>query len=333
MESAPVNWIGSPNVGDLEPIAEMLNRWYAGVIPGERPAPAEELEAAINRAPAYQESHLAVVEDGRDVLGAALLITEDLEGRRNDAHLDFLLVLPEARGRGVGRALVDAAAARARDKGRTRLTCSSVAGDAAADAFARSLKAEAELLEQQNRASTAGMDADLLRLWVRRSQERAQDYSLISSDGALPDELRAEFARLNQVMNTAPHGPNLEDLIMSPADLDECRRAFDDQGYRRWTVIARHDPSGALVGFTELMFSPFRPWMAFQWDTGVDTGHRNLGLGRWMKAVNALRVLDELPDVEQIETWNAASNASMLGINRAMGFEAVAEWQSWEMPV
>ena len=328
-----MNWVGSPDIGGLEPIAEMLNRWYAEVIPGERPAPVEELEAAINRVPAYEESHLAVVEDDRGILGAALLVTEDLEGRRNDAHLDFLLVLPEARGRGLGRALLDATAAKARAKGRTRLTCSSAAGDAAADAFARGFKAEPELLEQQNRASTAEMDPDLLRLWVRRSQERARDYSLIRSDGPLPDELRAEFARLNQVMNTAPRGPNLEDLVMSPAELDECRRTFDDQGYRRWTVIARHDPSGTLVGFTELMFSPFRPWMAFQWDTGVDTNHRNLGLGRWMKAVNALRVLEERPEVEQIETWNAASNASMLGINRAMGFKAVAEWQSWEMPV
>jgi len=82
-----------------------------------------------------------------------------------------------------------------------------------------------------------------------------------------------------------------------------------------------------------LMISPFRPWMAFQWDTGVDPKHCDLGLGRWLKATNALRLLEEAPQVEEIETWNASSNASMLGINDEMGFRPVAEWQSWEMPI
>jgi mycothiol synthase len=273
------------------------------------------------------------VEDRGRVAGAALVISEDLEGRRNDACLDFLYVLPDARRRGVATALLDAVVTRARKDGRTRLSCSGPAGDPAAGGFARSCKAEPELVELQNRAATAGLDPDLLRMWVDRSQERAGEYSLIGIDGALPGELRPAFARLTQVMNTAPHGPNLEDLIMSAEDLEECQRAFGEQGYQRWTVIARHDPTGELAGFTELLISPFRPWIAFQWDTGVDPAHRNVGLGRWLKATNALRLLEELPEVDEIETWNAKSNASMLGINRAMGFRTVAEWQSWEMAI
>ena len=328
-----VEWIESPTLVDLEPVAEMLNRWNAEVIPGERPMPTAEVESFVNRGPAHEESKLAVAKEGTGIVGATVLVIEDLEGRRQDAGLDFLLTRHGARARGVAGALLDAAIARARKAGRTRLTGSSIAGDGAAEAFARSYGAEPELLECQNRATTSGMDRDLLRGWVQRAQQRAGEYSLVRVDGTLPDDLRPGFARLTTVMNTAPHGPNLQDLVMSSDDVAEMQRAYHDLGYERWTVIARHDPSGELAGFTEMMLSPFRPWLALQWDTGVDPKHRDLGLGRWLKAANALRVLEERPEVEEIETWNAASNASMLGINRAMGFRTVAEWQSWEMPI
>lgn len=328
-----VEWLESPTLADLAPVAEMLNRWQARVVPGERPAPAEELEAGVNRAPSHRFIRIAVAKDGGRVIGAAGVVMEDLEGRQNDAYVDFVVVEPEARRHGVGTALLDAAVDLARRHGRKRLSGESLAGDEAGEAFARHHGAEPELLEQQNRALTAGIDRDLLRGWVRRAAESASDYSLVRIDGSCPDDLLAAFARLNAVMNTAPSGPNLQDLVLSPDDVAESQRAFEEQGYTRWTVIVRHAPSGDLAGYTELMLSPFRPWLAFQWDTGVDPLHRNLGLGRWMKAANALRLIEERPQVEQIETWNAGSNAAMLTINRAMGFRTVAEWQIWETPI
>ena len=86
----------------------------------------------------------------------------------------------------------------------------------------------------------------------------------------------------------------------------------------------RHDASGELVGISELYLPRARPWFAFQGDTGVDPAHRGHGLGAWMKAVNHLRLRDERPDVEVVQTWNADSNEPMLRINRALGFAAGA---------
>lgn len=311
----------------------MLNRWNAEIVPGDRPAPVDELQATIARAPAHRETHLVVAEDRGSLLGSALVVMDDLEGRRRDANVDFLLVDPSARRQGVGSSLLQAIAAKARESGRLRLCGAAPAGDPAAAGFAARHRAEPEMIERHNRLRTAEMEADLLRAWMHRATERASEYGLVRVDGVCPDDLLEPLARLNDVMNTAPHGPNLEDLLLSADDLRDIQRTYDALGYRRWTVIARHEPSGELAGFTELMISPFRPWMAFQWDTGVDPKHRNLGLGRWIKAANALRLLEEHPEVEEIETWNADSNASMLGINDAMGFRAVAEWQAWEMPV
>jgi GNAT superfamily N-acetyltransferase len=104
-------------------------------------------------------------------------------------------------------------------------------------------------------------------------------------------------------------------------------------GNTSWTVCARDDRTGRFVGYTELSLSHWRPWLAGQGDTGVHPDHRQRGIGRWLKAHNALRLLAEKPGVELIETWNAASNAAMLSINRAMGFDVVARRQEWNVPV
>lgn len=328
-----VEWLESPSLEELEPVSNLLNRWNAEVVPGDRPAPVTELHATLERAPAHQKGRLGVVRDRGALLGAVRLSMEDLDGRRRDAYLDFLLVEPSERRCGVGGALLDAARALARNSGRQRLSGSAPVTDAAAAGFASVHGADREMVERQNRLSTSRIDPGLLRTWAHRASERAAEYALIAVDGPCPDDLLGPLARLNDVMNSAPHGPNLEDLHLTPANLREIQRAYEAQGYRRWTVIARHEPSGDLAGFTEMMISPFRPWMAFQWDTGVDPKHRDLGLGRWLKATNALRLLEEAPQVEEIETWNASSNASMLGINDEMGFRPVAEWQSWEMPI
>jgi ribosomal protein S18 acetylase RimI-like enzyme len=69
---------------------------------------------------------VAVADDGR-ILGS---VTVELTGKVNperelepgEAHLRMLGVAPEAQGRGVGRALVEAAAALARSAGKSRLT-------------------------------------------------------------------------------------------------------------------------------------------------------------------------------------------------------------------
>ena len=100
-----------------------------------------------------------------------------------------------------------------------------------------------------------------------------------------------------------------------------------------WNVGVRHDATGELVGLTELYLPANRPWMAFQGDTGVRPDHRGHGLGAWMKAVNHLRLADERPDVEWVQTWNAESNEPMLRINRALGFAPVQRFQSWYRPL
>jgi len=70
---------------------------------------------------------LVAVADGGRVLGSVTVeLTAKVDPAREllpgEAHLRMLGVAPEAQGRGVGRALVEAAAALARSAGKSRLT-------------------------------------------------------------------------------------------------------------------------------------------------------------------------------------------------------------------
>lgn len=96
-------------------------------------------------------------------------------------------------------------------------------------------------------------------------------------------------------------------------------------------AIEVREPSDA--DFATMVVSPHRPWLAFQFGTGVLRTHRGQGIGRWLKAVNALRLLDEHPQVTTVDTGNAATNEHMLAINHAMGFRKWVAWKTWELDI
>jgi GNAT superfamily N-acetyltransferase len=326
-------WLEFPSDRELDSIASLVNGFWREVIPDERDRPAAELAVAIRDVPEHRTVAVAVALDGDEMIGTAELIFEGIKGRQQDGWLKYLVVRPDHRRRGIGRALLDAIVDRSRGANRKRLTHVLATSHPAAGAFAASAGATAALIDMQNRLPVAGLDPRMLDDWVVRATERATNYSIVTFDGVCPDEWLGAFARVTVVMNDAPHSQSTPDFDITPQQVRESMEAFARQGNVMWTVCARDDTTGEFVGFTERAFGPHRPWLANQGDTAVHPDHRERGLGRWLKAINALRMLDERPDVTHVDTWNAGVNAAMLSINHAMGFRPVAEWQEWELVV
>jgi GNAT superfamily N-acetyltransferase len=309
----------------------LVSDFLREVIPGEQDVSLEAFAAEIRQAPPHRRTLVAVALERDIVVGAAQVILRDLEGHRADGWLKFLIVRSEWRRRGVGTALFRAVSERVRGEGRSRMdwvVCRSHAGGMA---FARDTGAVAGLVNQQNRLSTDELDRVLLEGWVARACERAEDYSLVCFDLLCPPEWLEAFAEVLSVMNTAPRAEGAEDVKMTPHEVRDNEQAHLRQGGWGWTVCGCHQPTGRLVGYTELGGSTYEPWRATQGDTGVCPEHRSRGLGRWIKATNALRLLRERPEVRFVETWNAGVNAPMLAINNAMGFRPVADWQEWRL--
>ena len=323
-----VEWRESPDEKTIASAAEMVSVFEREVIPGEPDTPAAELAADLLHVPPHRHVSIAVATDAGQTVGTARLVLDDTAGNQDLAEVEYLVVRPEVRRAGIGRALVQAVCERT---DRPRIRAYVPVSHSGGMKFAAGIGAIPGIVDRQNRVGVADLDREMLEGWVRRAKDRAHDYSLVCFDGPCPDELLEGFALLTRVMNTAPRSAGDQDVHSTPAEV----RASHETLLRRmgwvWTACACHEATGKLVGFTQLLATRARPWLGQQWDTGVDPAHRNLGLGRWLKAANALRLIDERPEVTTIETWNAGVNAAMLAINDGMGFRPVADWQEWTL--
>lgn len=271
-----------------------------------------------------------VATDGGDIVGWMLVEIDDSGANRNLATF-FGGVLPGERRRGVASELLDAALPGLRDDGRTNLTFHCRDGQEAAEGFLSQLDASKKLVERRSRCRVDRLDRAMLEGWLDKASERAAEYSLLVLSAPTPEEHLERWAELQHVMNTAPLDDlDYEDEIITVDMIREAEQRMAAVGRTNRLVVAVHEPSGDWAGFTELEFNPHYPMMAIQEGTGVVPAHRDRGLGRWLKAANALWLLDERPEVEYIDTWNAFSNAPMLGINDAMGFEVVGAYAAWQ---
>lgn len=328
-----VQWRERSSEYDLSGVARLLSDFWREVIPDEPDLSTAELAAEVARAPGHRRMPLATATDAGELVGAARLVLDDRRGHETRGWVKYLVVRGDRRRHGVGSALVEAVSRRAAEEGRTRLESFVALTQLGGMSFASASGATTGLVDCQNRLHLKDLDWRLLEEWVSKAAERAQDYELVCFDGICPDRWLAQFTELISVMNTAPRSDGSADVFMTEQQVRASEEAHLRGGGWGWTVCACYRPSGRLVGYTELGGSSHRPWLAIQGDTGVEPTHRNRGLGRWIKATNALRLLQDRPDTQVIETWNADVNAPMLSINNAMGFQPVANWQGWNLEI
>ena len=238
------------------------------------------------------------------------------------------------RRRGLGRTLLRHICDIADAEGRTVLMFGTNERIPAGEHFANKLQARPAFKAHNNRLQLADVDHALMQRWVDEGPSRAPGYSLLMIDGAMPDDLIERVVDLADVMNTAPRDDlDMEDSHTTPEQVREWERSMAEQGTEKWTLFARHDPTGELAGYTEVMWNPNRAWAVAQGDTGVLPKHRGHALGKWLKATMMQRILAERPDAKCVTTGNADSNDAMLGINHAMGFKPHLGVTWWNLDV
>jgi GNAT superfamily N-acetyltransferase len=259
----------------------------------------------------------------------------------DNAGLD-IMVLPEYRRRGVGRALYAYGVQRARDEGRSRVMGHSadtmpggVARDPAPTAFAQAMGAKSALVEVRRRLDIDTVDQAALDTLLADSWHRASGYDLLTWTGDVPDEYIDDIAYLDgRLITDAPMG----DLAWEAEQVDATRiREFEAfrraQGTRGYHAVARHLDSGSIAAWTHITRSATPDWHAFQQITIVDPDHRGHRLGLIVKIENLRLALRHEPALRSIDTWNADSNRHMIAINEAVGYRAVDIWQNWQQSI
>lgn len=297
-------------------------------IPDDGPVPDDELWfGAINVIERQPRHYWGVWNDARtDLLGVVCVSWEDYEDNREMCWVE-IDVMPAARRRKLGATLAQRGVQYAQEIGRTLVGFDANSHNAAGWEFLKAIGAEHKLTGRFSMLKFAAVDRPLLEGWVQRAAERAADYELLRWDGPCPDEYAEAFVAEQNVMNTAPtENLELEDEVFTVARLRDREAMQAVRNIDQMTRVARHVPSGEIVGHTDVWLPQRWPTKAYQNDTGVNPAHRDKGLGRWLKAQMILDLLDERPQIDNISTWNAGSNDAMLGINYAMGFKTVTEF-------
>lgn len=317
--------------GDLRPVFE-FDRAIDAEVETEGPEPVwGDWSYRVRNRPSWRPQWSWAALDAGELVG---LFSAELDDSGSNGSLATIFggVRPNRRREGIASRAYEVMRHDLVADGRTLHMFHARDGAPPAEAFISGLGATKRLVERRSRCQLARLDRTMLEGWVSRARERAADYELVVFGAPTPDDLIERWAQLQLVMNTAPLDDlEYEDELITPEMIRESEERMAAMGRTNRVVVARHIASGEWAGFSELELNPHYPMMAVQEGTGVVPEHRDRGLGRWVKAANALWLLDERPDVDYIDTWNAFSNAPMLGINDAMGFEVVGAYAAWQL--
>lgn len=230
-----------------------------------------------------------------------------------------VFVVPGRRRQGHGTALAETLMSQCRDAGRSMMLGEAVWGVddqvAPAKQFAEKLDFELDIMDAHRELL---LPASLPPLEVDPA------YEIRSWRGACPEELVDGYADVRRLMvQEAPSGDaGLENEHWDAARVrtEEAKWAKSGRVPQVSVAIAG---DGSVVGHTQLVF-PGDSVEVYQWDTLVLPSHRGHGLGLALKVATMHESRDILNGRRRIHTYNAASNAPMIGVNEAMGFRQVA---------
>lgn len=255
-----------------------------------------------------------------------------VESNTDSAHLRGT-VHPEARRRGMGRALLEEVLDLARAQGRKKLYAGTWQTDAGVPALeAMGFSSEGLGVYAVRRVDVHNAPPGLWQRLYDEALGHAADYELVHMVGPTPDDLVEDMVGLHAAINDAP----MEDPEAEADHWDTDRvRAYDNaMAGRRQTVyrvLARHRPSGEWAGLSMLCVDEFNPTVAFQEDTSVVRAHRGHRLGLLMKADMLRWISQERPEVTAADTWNARNNHHMIAVNERLGATVIAHNQTYRL--
>jgi mycothiol synthase len=315
--------------------AHALNR-YDNVIraelwPEDAPVRPEVTLAHWRYVPWYEDHHqwVAWTPEG-EAVGRGLVTVGKTQDNQHMADFDIDLV-PSMRGLGLARLFLANIARVARQEGRSLLLCTTDNYLPAGKIFARRIGARRGLASQTNQLLLRETDWALVDEWARRGRARA-GYELGIWEGAYPAEYLDTMIAMKQLINTAPtDNLEVEEFTWTRSDLREEERALENKGGKRWTIFIRHKASRDFAGFTEVLWAPHSPDGYEQGYTVVAANHRNRGFGQWLKAEMLLLLRRRTPPLRWVRTGNADANASMISINRRVGFRRYKSWTTWQI--
>jgi GNAT superfamily N-acetyltransferase len=282
------------------------------------PRPYSQLEQILRRPGPYSRQTLVVAEEGARIVGVGVL-SSSLRENLHLAEVD-VNVLPEARRRGIGRALLADLVERGRALGRTTYLGEAhqptVDDVSPGSAFALALGFGVAHREEHLVLTLPPDETSL-------PAGRPEGYDVVTWTSHCPDELVTEYAvLLTQMRRDAPSGD--VDAVPTVVDVERVRTQEhrNATAYDQVVAAARRKADGRLGGYT-LVYLAHDTDQVLQDDTFVLSDHRGQGLGVAMKAAMLRLLARDRPERRTVHTWNALDNEPMQAVNARLGFRPV----------
>jgi GNAT superfamily N-acetyltransferase len=240
------------------------------------------------------------------------------------AHL-WAWVPPRFGGRGHGTALVEVAEQHLRELGRRTAVTQTWIGDGSGGYRAFAERLGYSLAQTQvERRQRLPMDEGTLARLEAEAAHHSEGYTLRTVVGPIPDDLVPGFLTLYNLMNVEmPTGDiELEEGRRTPEVQAQQEDELRDQGRTRLTVMA-YAPDGEAVAYSNVVTgAPDSDDPGIdQWATIVRPDHRGHRLGLAVKCALTRAIQENFPEAAYVRTQNAETNAPLVAITEALGFE------------
>ncbi|WP_018685463.1 GNAT family N-acetyltransferase [Actinokineospora enzanensis] len=263
-------------------------------------------------------AHWIATAEG-EIVGLATVYL--MEGPQNgQLAVTDIQVHPRHRRKGVGTEVLRTLLPWLRENGRTVVEYWQVTKNGDGEHWARGLGMRTTYHNRLQALSLAEHDPKRWR------PDTPRGYRLVQWDDAAPDELLESYVRVHRAMRDAPHEGMAYQAPEWTVEGIRAREAeFRESGVRQRVVVAVHERTGEVAGFTELEQHPHRPRWGYQRDTGVLSAHRGHGLGYVVKSRMLTWLLADVPDLELVFTGSNAGNTHMLRVNAELGYTVTRE--------
>ncbi|MER6450138.1 GNAT family N-acetyltransferase [Streptomyces venezuelae] len=297
-----------PTDAQIDTWTAVLTAARAADLPRVPPPARTEVAGRLRVTPARGRAALWAADAGTGI--AALILFRD-EANAHTAFLDVLAVHPDARRRGLGRALWEQVRTELLAHGRTSVSTLVDLGGPG--------QAFAESLGFVNVLPMAWYEQDVTRQ-PPPAAAPVPGYELRAWHGLVPDDWAAPLATAHGAMEDAPTGDiDEKSETWTPDRLHAAHRLILDRG-GEITTVAAVTGTGEVAAYTELVLPDPAGPRALQYDTVVAPAHRGRGLGRAVKLHMLELARRRYPDLGRIATTVADENTAMRAVNEGLGY-------------
>jgi GNAT superfamily N-acetyltransferase len=260
-----------------------------------------------------------------DRMVGELIVTGNLLDNRQVARI-FIWTHPEVQRHGVGTALSSYGDTRVRELGRSILHAQARIGVDRANgnrAFAERMGYTLANTEIERRLPLPA-DLALLDRLAAEAAPHHRAYEIRTVVGPVPHDLAESYVALkNLLVVEAPMGElDVEAGQETAAELAVQDRYLVESGRTRVGSYAL-DGTGEVVAYSVSAVSNHQHQHVDQWGTLVHPAHRGHRLGIAVKCQGLRALSEHFPGKRFVETTNAETNAHMVAINQALGFQVV----------